>query len=266
MAHFVWISPLQCILCVGLIWELIEFNSFCTLAAISLLGVIQACLCHKMGPYKYVFTELVCSIILYSTIFVVLHRFVLWICTFFSYYLIISLPPKTTFHLSLMLGGPFDELEQVAKILCSNQGLGLLCAFKKCKHSWEELVRASFQLCSIQATCFVYLQLHLYFQCEVFFQVQSLCPARWPKKKKKIDPLHPECILSSCLFKQEHKRYCLLISVLPWPRRLWRICTQWKPMAGRRSWRPSSGISDSKTKCDQNSISYTAKKKKKKMH
>lgn len=55
MAHFVWISPLQCILCVGLIWELIEFNSFCALAAISLLGVIQACLSHKMEPYKYVF-------------------------------------------------------------------------------------------------------------------------------------------------------------------------------------------------------------------
>ncbi|MCJ8733339.1 hypothetical protein PDJAM_G00222240 [Pangasius djambal] len=52
MAHFVWISPLQCILCVGLIWELIEFNSFCALAAISLLGVVQACLSHKMGPYK----------------------------------------------------------------------------------------------------------------------------------------------------------------------------------------------------------------------
>ncbi|KAI5098210.1 cystic fibrosis transmembrane conductance regulator, partial [Silurus meridionalis] len=52
MAHFVWISPLQCILCVGFIWELIEFNSFCALAAISLLGVIQACLSHKMGPYK----------------------------------------------------------------------------------------------------------------------------------------------------------------------------------------------------------------------
>ncbi|MCI4379228.1 hypothetical protein PGIGA_G00225600 [Pangasianodon gigas] len=52
MAHFVWISPLQCILCVGLIWELIRFNSFCALAAISLLGVIQACLSHKMGPYK----------------------------------------------------------------------------------------------------------------------------------------------------------------------------------------------------------------------
>ncbi|XP_066541227.1 cystic fibrosis transmembrane conductance regulator isoform X2 [Hoplias malabaricus] len=52
MAHYVWISPLQCILCVGLIWELIEINSLCALAAISLLGVIQACLSHKMGPYK----------------------------------------------------------------------------------------------------------------------------------------------------------------------------------------------------------------------
>ncbi|KAL6479111.1 hypothetical protein MHYP_G00125440 [Metynnis hypsauchen] len=52
MAHYVWISPLQCILCVGLIWELIDINSLCALAAISLLGVIQACLSHKMGPYK----------------------------------------------------------------------------------------------------------------------------------------------------------------------------------------------------------------------
>uniref|UniRef100_A0A8C2B3Z4 Cystic fibrosis transmembrane conductance regulator n=1 Tax=Cyprinus carpio TaxID=7962 RepID=A0A8C2B3Z4_CYPCA len=52
MAHFVWISPLQCILCTGLIWELIDVNSFCALAAISLLGVFQAFLSHKMGPYK----------------------------------------------------------------------------------------------------------------------------------------------------------------------------------------------------------------------
>uniref|UniRef100_A0A8C2Q9N0 Cystic fibrosis transmembrane conductance regulator n=1 Tax=Cyprinus carpio TaxID=7962 RepID=A0A8C2Q9N0_CYPCA len=52
MAHFVWISPLQCILCTGLIWELIDVNSFCELAAISLLGVLQAFLSHKMGPYK----------------------------------------------------------------------------------------------------------------------------------------------------------------------------------------------------------------------
>uniref|UniRef100_A0A672SQ94 Cystic fibrosis transmembrane conductance regulator n=1 Tax=Sinocyclocheilus grahami TaxID=75366 RepID=A0A672SQ94_SINGR len=52
MAHFVWISPLQCILCTGLIWELIDVNSFCALAAISLLGVLQAFLSYKMGPYK----------------------------------------------------------------------------------------------------------------------------------------------------------------------------------------------------------------------
>uniref|UniRef100_A0A671X9N4 Cystic fibrosis transmembrane conductance regulator n=1 Tax=Sparus aurata TaxID=8175 RepID=A0A671X9N4_SPAAU len=38
LAHFVWITPLQCILCVGLIWELIEVNGFCALAALTLLG------------------------------------------------------------------------------------------------------------------------------------------------------------------------------------------------------------------------------------
>uniref|UniRef100_A0A671XBT6 Cystic fibrosis transmembrane conductance regulator n=1 Tax=Sparus aurata TaxID=8175 RepID=A0A671XBT6_SPAAU len=42
LAHFVWITPLQCILCVGLIWELIEVNGFCALAALTLLGIIQA--------------------------------------------------------------------------------------------------------------------------------------------------------------------------------------------------------------------------------
>uniref|UniRef100_A0AAY4EU93 Cystic fibrosis transmembrane conductance regulator n=1 Tax=Denticeps clupeoides TaxID=299321 RepID=A0AAY4EU93_9TELE len=52
MAHFVWISPLQCILCVGLVWELIDVNSLCALAAISVLGIIQAGLSHKMGPFK----------------------------------------------------------------------------------------------------------------------------------------------------------------------------------------------------------------------
>lgn len=52
MAHFVWISPLQCILSIGMVWELIDVNGFCALAAISLLGIIQAGLSHKMGPYK----------------------------------------------------------------------------------------------------------------------------------------------------------------------------------------------------------------------
>ncbi|XP_041965482.1 cystic fibrosis transmembrane conductance regulator [Alosa sapidissima] len=52
MAHFVWISPLQCILSVGMVWELIDVNGFCALAAISLLGIIQAGLSHKMGPHK----------------------------------------------------------------------------------------------------------------------------------------------------------------------------------------------------------------------
>uniref|UniRef100_A0A8C5END5 Cystic fibrosis transmembrane conductance regulator n=1 Tax=Gouania willdenowi TaxID=441366 RepID=A0A8C5END5_GOUWI len=48
LAHFVWITPLQCILCVGLIWELIEVNGFCALAALTLLGIIQAWLAQKM--------------------------------------------------------------------------------------------------------------------------------------------------------------------------------------------------------------------------
>uniref|UniRef100_A0A8C7QBL0 Cystic fibrosis transmembrane conductance regulator n=1 Tax=Oncorhynchus mykiss TaxID=8022 RepID=A0A8C7QBL0_ONCMY len=52
LAHFVWITPLQCILCVGLIWELIEVNGFCALAALTLLGIIQACLSQKMGPHR----------------------------------------------------------------------------------------------------------------------------------------------------------------------------------------------------------------------
>ncbi|MED6277098.1 hypothetical protein CHARACLAT_009779, partial [Characodon lateralis] len=50
LAHFVWITPLQCILCTGLIWELIEVNGFCALAALTLLGILQAWLSLKMGP------------------------------------------------------------------------------------------------------------------------------------------------------------------------------------------------------------------------
>uniref|UniRef100_A0A6Q2YNS4 Cystic fibrosis transmembrane conductance regulator n=1 Tax=Esox lucius TaxID=8010 RepID=A0A6Q2YNS4_ESOLU len=53
LAHFVWITPLQCILCVGLIWELIEVNGFCALAALTLLGIVQACLSQKMGPHRW---------------------------------------------------------------------------------------------------------------------------------------------------------------------------------------------------------------------
>ncbi|KAM6937183.1 cystic fibrosis transmembrane conductance regulator [Xenentodon cancila] len=52
LAHFVWITPLQCILCTGLIWELIEVNSFCALAALTLLGIAQAWLSMKMGPHR----------------------------------------------------------------------------------------------------------------------------------------------------------------------------------------------------------------------
>uniref|UniRef100_A0AAQ6ARG2 Cystic fibrosis transmembrane conductance regulator n=1 Tax=Amphiprion ocellaris TaxID=80972 RepID=A0AAQ6ARG2_AMPOC len=52
LAHFVWITPLQCILCGGLLWELIDVNGFCTLAALTLLGLVQAWLSQKMGPHR----------------------------------------------------------------------------------------------------------------------------------------------------------------------------------------------------------------------
>nr|XP_020449184.1 cystic fibrosis transmembrane conductance regulator isoform X2 [Monopterus albus] len=52
LAHFVWITPLQCILCVGLIWELIDVNSLCALAALTLLGIIQAWLSQQMRPHR----------------------------------------------------------------------------------------------------------------------------------------------------------------------------------------------------------------------
>uniref|UniRef100_A0A8C6L3P9 Cystic fibrosis transmembrane conductance regulator n=2 Tax=Nothobranchius TaxID=28779 RepID=A0A8C6L3P9_NOTFU len=52
LAHFIWITPLQCILCTGLIWELIEVNGLCALAALTLLGIIQAWLSMKMAPHR----------------------------------------------------------------------------------------------------------------------------------------------------------------------------------------------------------------------
>nr|AQM50075.1 cystic fibrosis transmembrane conductance regulator isoform a [Anguilla japonica] len=52
LAHFVWITPLQCILCVGLIWELIEASALCALAALLVLAIFQACLSQRMGPYR----------------------------------------------------------------------------------------------------------------------------------------------------------------------------------------------------------------------
>ncbi|XP_034031624.1 LOW QUALITY PROTEIN: cystic fibrosis transmembrane conductance regulator [Thalassophryne amazonica] len=52
LAHFIWITPLQCILLTGLIWELIDVNTFCGLAALSLLGIIQAWLSQKMGTHR----------------------------------------------------------------------------------------------------------------------------------------------------------------------------------------------------------------------
>lgn len=66
LAHFIWITPLQCILCVGLIWELIEVNGFCALAALTLLGIIQAWLSQKMGPHRWGNITLSCILLIVS--------------------------------------------------------------------------------------------------------------------------------------------------------------------------------------------------------
>lgn len=50
LAHFVWITPLQCMLCAGLVWELIEVNSLWGLVAMILLGIFQAWLSMTMTP------------------------------------------------------------------------------------------------------------------------------------------------------------------------------------------------------------------------
>ncbi|XP_004086270.1 cystic fibrosis transmembrane conductance regulator [Oryzias latipes] len=50
LAHFVWITPLQCMLCAGLVWELIEVNSLWGLLAMILLGIFQAWLSMTMTP------------------------------------------------------------------------------------------------------------------------------------------------------------------------------------------------------------------------
>ncbi|KAG2459835.1 CFTR regulator, partial [Polypterus senegalus] len=52
LAHFVWIAPLQCILLMGFIWQLVEASAFCGLAALTLLAIIQACLAQRMVHYR----------------------------------------------------------------------------------------------------------------------------------------------------------------------------------------------------------------------
>uniref|UniRef100_W5NEY0 Cystic fibrosis transmembrane conductance regulator n=1 Tax=Lepisosteus oculatus TaxID=7918 RepID=W5NEY0_LEPOC len=52
LAHFVWITPLQCMLLMWFIWDLIEASSFCALASLTLLAIAQACLSHRMDPYR----------------------------------------------------------------------------------------------------------------------------------------------------------------------------------------------------------------------
>ncbi|KAL4656801.1 cystic fibrosis transmembrane conductance regulator isoform X1 [Arapaima gigas] len=52
LAHFVWISPLQCVLCLGLIWDLIDFNALSILGSLTVLAIVQFCLAQRMGPIR----------------------------------------------------------------------------------------------------------------------------------------------------------------------------------------------------------------------
>ncbi|MGH0155311.1 UNVERIFIED_CONTAM: hypothetical protein FKN15_031070, partial [Acipenser sinensis] len=52
LAHFVWIAPLQCVLLMGFIWELIGASAFSGLAALTLLAIIQACLAQRIEHYR----------------------------------------------------------------------------------------------------------------------------------------------------------------------------------------------------------------------
>ncbi|KAG9335857.1 hypothetical protein JZ751_003514 [Albula glossodonta] len=46
-----------CVLCVGLIWEIIEASAFCALAVLLMLAIFQACLSQGMGPFRLVLTS-----------------------------------------------------------------------------------------------------------------------------------------------------------------------------------------------------------------
>ncbi|XP_041110604.1 cystic fibrosis transmembrane conductance regulator-like isoform X2 [Polyodon spathula] len=52
LAHFIWIAPLQCILLMGFIWELVGASAFSALAALTLLAIIQACLSQRIEHYR----------------------------------------------------------------------------------------------------------------------------------------------------------------------------------------------------------------------
>ncbi|XP_056429817.1 cystic fibrosis transmembrane conductance regulator isoform X2 [Hyla sarda] len=52
LAHFVWIAPLQVILLMGLIWDLLQASAFCGLGFLVILALFQAWLGQRMMKYR----------------------------------------------------------------------------------------------------------------------------------------------------------------------------------------------------------------------
>ncbi|XP_072509056.1 cystic fibrosis transmembrane conductance regulator isoform X3 [Notamacropus eugenii] len=52
LAHFVWIAPLQVVLLMGLLWELLQASAFCGLAFLIVLALFQAWLGQMMMKYR----------------------------------------------------------------------------------------------------------------------------------------------------------------------------------------------------------------------
>ncbi|XP_040267378.1 cystic fibrosis transmembrane conductance regulator isoform X1 [Bufo bufo] len=52
LAHFVWIAPLQVILLMGLIWDLLQASAFCGLGFLVILALFQAWLGRRMMTYR----------------------------------------------------------------------------------------------------------------------------------------------------------------------------------------------------------------------
>ena len=52
LAHFVWIAPLQVTLLMGLLWDLLQAFTFCGLAFLVVLALLQAGLGKMMMKYR----------------------------------------------------------------------------------------------------------------------------------------------------------------------------------------------------------------------
>uniref|UniRef100_A0A8I6AU15 CF transmembrane conductance regulator n=1 Tax=Rattus norvegicus TaxID=10116 RepID=A0A8I6AU15_RAT len=52
LAHFIWIAPLQVVLLMGLLWDLLQFSAFCGLGLLIVLVIFQAILGKMMVKYR----------------------------------------------------------------------------------------------------------------------------------------------------------------------------------------------------------------------